>query len=145
MFLLEGRTAHRCSKILVTAESTCSIFARSQLAQGLLNTDFIGSNLKTKIPKCEVQNVTDVLPRVQLRHTKSRSTPFEGSRTELMCVTISVSHIPDFGGNLDLWRQLHIPAERSTSRCVGEMCLCASADGACGSCVTPISRCKAQP
>ncbi len=41
--LIEGRTAHSTFKIPipVTAESTCRISARSQLAQDLLDTDFI--------------------------------------------------------------------------------------------------------
>ncbi len=43
VLLDEGRTAHSKFKIqiLITAESTCSISARSQLAQDLLDTYFI--------------------------------------------------------------------------------------------------------
>ncbi len=39
----EGRTANLTFKILIpiTAESTCSIYARSQLAQDFFDTDFI--------------------------------------------------------------------------------------------------------
>ncbi len=75
VLLDEGHTAHSTFKIPIpiTAESTCSISARSQLAQDLLDTDFI---IWDEIAMCH-RYCVEAVDR-SLRDITRRSLPFGG-------------------------------------------------------------------